>query len=149
VILETLFLAFGIFGVAGTTYLARAEGLAGARAVGLAGAFALVLAAIAAKLVSGAFARWLPTFETKRVTSRSLVGSRAEVASERVDEAGGRAAARDGAGDLYTVFCRTAPGARAALRGETIELVDYDPETDRYTVKPLAERQSPTLRRDA
>jgi hypothetical protein len=32
VILETLFLAFGIFGVAGTTYLARAEGLAGARA---------------------------------------------------------------------------------------------------------------------
>jgi hypothetical protein len=138
VILETLFLAFGVFGVFGTTVLAREEGMTGWPAVGLAAAFSTVAAALSAKLVSGAFARWLPTFETKRVTTRSLVGAVAEVASAEIDGQGGRAAARDGRGDLYTVFCRTAPGASAAKRGERVKLVGYDVASDRYIVKPMA-----------
>lgn len=142
VILETLFLAFGVFGVFGTTYLRRSEGLTGWPAVGLSAASALVIAAIAAKLVSGAFARYLPTFETKRTTARSLVGATAEVASAAVDEQGGRAAARDAVGDLYTVFCRTAPGAPPVARGAKVELIGYDAESDRYTVKPLGEKRS-------
>lgn len=140
VIAQTLLLSFGLFGVLGTTVLGRTQGLHGWPAVGLAAAFSLVAAALSTKALAGAFARWLSTFETKKVTARTLVGATAEVASEVVDERTGRAAARDAQGDLYTVFCRTAPGAPPIKRGDRVVLVAYHADDDRYTVKPLGEK---------
>ena len=139
VVFETLLIGFGVLGIGCTTALAELEGTRGWAALGLSFPVALVGAALLAKTVSGFFARHLPTFESKRVTARSLVGTVAEVTSERMDDGGGRALAQDAAGDLYTVFCRLAPGSPPARRGERVLLVSYRPDDDRYVAKPLAE----------
>jgi hypothetical protein len=138
IVLEVLLLAFGIFGVLGADAL-RARGAAsGWPATAITFVPALALAAFVAKGAGAAIARTMPTFETKGMTARSLVGTTAEVASEEVTAEAGRASARDAAGDLYTVFCRLAPGATPAKKGERVVLVDYVADGDRYTVKPVA-----------
>ncbi len=139
IVFQVLLLAFGIFGVLGTSALARwGGGVKGWPAIGMTAPVALIGAAFAARVVGGLFARHLPTFESKRVSARSLLGIEAEVASEVIDAQGGRAAARDAQGDVFTVFCNLEPGAPTAKRGEKVLLVSYRPADDRYTVKPVA-----------
>jgi hypothetical protein len=143
IVVETLLLSFGAFGIAGTTILGRYQGIHGREAVLMTLPAALVLGALTAKFVSGFFARHLPTFESKRVTSRALVGLTAEVASEEVTTEGGRASAKDPQGDQFTVFCRLPAGMAAVKRGEKVMIVEYDPREDRYTVKPVAAGAAP------
>lgn len=138
VVLEILLLSLGLYGVVGSWALHQWSGIAGWNATALTAPAALAAAALTAKIASSFFARYLPTFETKHVTSRSLVGLTAEVASEEVNAESGRASAKDAAGDLYTVFCKMAPGSPPAKRGESVVLVAYAPDVDRYTVKPAA-----------
>jgi hypothetical protein len=138
IVLEVLLLGFGVVGVTGVSALATSGGMRGWPAIALTFPVALIGGAFLAKVVGGLIAKHLPTFESKGTTSRSLVGTTAEVASAEVTAEGGRASARDAQGDLYTVFCRLAPGLPAAKRGERVLLVAYAPEEDRYTVKPVA-----------
>jgi hypothetical protein len=137
IVCEVLLVAFGVFGVAGTTALAEWDGMRGWPAIGFTMPVALIGAALTTKLVSGLFARYLPTFESKRVSSRSLVGLQAEVASEEVSAEGGRASVRDAQGDLYTIFCRLEAGSPSAKRGDRVVLVAYHADDDRYSVKPV------------
>ncbi|HVY60524.1 MAG TPA: hypothetical protein VHF22_02675, partial [Planctomycetota bacterium] len=113
------------------------EGLRGWYASAITFPPALIAAAFVAKGTGALIGRYMPTFETKGTTARSLVGTTAEVASTEVTAETGRASARDAAGDLYTVFCRLEPGAPPVKRGDKVVLVSYSPDGDRYTVKPL------------
>jgi ABC-type nickel/cobalt efflux system permease component RcnA len=136
IVFEVLFLSFGFIGVGLTSALSAHDGTRGWPAIALSVPLALVGAALVTKLVSNSIAKHLPTFETKRTSSRALVGAVAEVASEEVTADGGRALARDPHGDPFNVFCRLEAGAPAAKRGQKVKLVAYDAASDRYTVKP-------------
>jgi len=143
IVVEAFLLSFGAWGVVGTTVLARTQGLVGRSAVLMTVPAALVLGALTAKILSGFIARNLPTYQSKRTTSRSLVGLAGEVASEEIGEGGGRASVKDAQGDQFVVFCRLAPGVPSVKRGGKVELTEYDAKNDRYVVKPVAAGAAP------
>ncbi len=138
VVLMVLLFSFGILGLVATRFITRWDGSAGLALLLKAFPIAFVGSCLVTKGASQVFARYLPTLETKRVTPRTLLGTTAEVASAEVTADGGRAHAKDAEGDLFTVFCRLAPGAPAARRGEKVLLVDHDAKQNLYTVKPVA-----------
>jgi membrane protein implicated in regulation of membrane protease activity len=138
IVLQTLFMMFGLVGVSATTLIAWTTGHLATSYLALSVPIALVGGLLLSMATVRAVAHVVPSVSGQAHTRRELVGQSGVVISSKVSAEFGEVRLQDPTGRTLRLVCYTSADEPLIPEGTEVLITDWDRERDRLYVTPVA-----------
>jgi hypothetical protein len=143
IVLQTLFMMFGLVGVSVTTLTAWVTGHLATSYLALSAPIALVGGLLLSMATVRAVARVVPSVSGQAHTRRELVGQSGVVISSKVSAEFGEVRLQDPTGRTLRLICYTGSDEPLIPEGTEVVITEWDRERDRLYVTPMARLLGP------
>lgn len=138
IVLQTLFMMFGLVGVSATTLIAWMTGHLAISYLALSAPIAMVGGLVLSMATVRTVARVVPSVSGQAHTRRELVGQSGVVISSKVSAEFGEVRLQDPTGRTLRLICYTGTEEPLIPEGTEVVITDWDRERDRLYVTPMA-----------
>lgn len=138
IVLQTLFMMFGLVGVSATTLIAWMTGHLATSYLALSAPIALLGGLVLSMVTVRTVARVVPSVSGQAHTRRELVGQSGVVISSKVSAEFGEVRLQDPTGRTLRLICYTGAEEPLIPEGTEVVITDWDREHDRLYVTPMA-----------